>query len=113
MDIKDILSRYVNAAIAHGEAIENGNHKVANKQHDVIMRLLHKLDEAGKRGEALSSILDHRDPHVRGWAATHLLNVDSAKAIRALEALVNEGGLAGFNAEMTLAELRKGRLRIP
>ena len=113
MGIEKSLARYVNAAVAHGEAIQNGNYKVANKQHDVIMKSLHKLYVAGKRGEALSALLDHRDPHVRGWAATHLININTEKAIQVLEALLDEGGLVGFEAETTLKLWKECKLKIP
>ncbi len=106
-----LLARYVQAAIRHGEATLQSNPDKGNAEYDLLMEAL-KAMRASSAGErrALTSILDHPDPSVRGWAATHLLGVDPDKALPVLRRLSVLPGIIGFGAEMVIKEWNKGRL---
>lgn len=68
-----------------------------------------RASPAGDRS-ALTSILDHPNPSVRGWAATHLLGSDPDKALPVLRRLSALPGIIGFEAEMVIKEWNKGKL---
>ena len=113
MDSHQILKTYIEAASAHGAATKEGNPNVANRNYDKIiaaLRLLRSTDEHW--AEVLESALTHEDRHVRGWAATHLLEAKPDLAVKVLEELVEQRGIAGFDAMMVLREWRAGRLKL-
>ena len=98
----------------HGAATDHGDHEDANTAHDALMRALAVLRESPDRGRSvLTGLLEHEDPHVRCWAATHLLPLNEEAAVRALEALTSEPPFVGFNAKMVLREWKAGRLKVP
>lgn len=113
MKIGKLVNRYVSAAIAHGDAIERGDYESANEQHDLLYEAYHALEDADKVSEALSAHLNHENPFVRGWVATHMLKFDSERAVEVLRRLSAAGGLAGFDARIVLQEWEKGTLKIP
>lgn len=105
---------YARAAAMQGAATDRGDHEEANTAHDALIRALAVLRDSSDRGRsALAGLLEHEDPHVRCWAATHLLPLDEEAATRALEALRSEPPFVGFNAEMVLREWKAGRLKVP
>ena len=105
---------YAQAAAEHGLATDRGEHEKANAAHDTLMRALAALRESSDKGRlTLMGLLEHRDPHVRCWAATHLLPLDEDAATRALGALASEPPFVGVDAKMVLREWRAGRLKVP
>jgi hypothetical protein len=113
MDLDIAAKRYIEAARLHGEASEAGDSESANSHFDVLIDALRQLRRCSQGGNsALRGMLQHENPHVRCWAATHLLAVDPSEAIRALEVLSARSDLAGFNASIVLAEWRKGTLQV-
>jgi hypothetical protein len=62
----------------------------------------------------LLDLLDDEARGVRGWAASHALEIEQEKGIPVLEALARtEPTPQGPCAEMTLEVWRKGELRFP
>ena len=105
---------YSKAAITHGGATDRGDHKKANAAHARLMRALEKVREASDRGRStLTALLAHDDPHVRCWAATHLLPLEEDAGIATLSQLTSEPPFIGFNAKMILREWQAGRLKLP
>ena len=114
MTQEDAVDVYARAAAMQGAATDRGDHKEANAAYDAMIRSLAVLRESSDRGRsALTGLLEHEDPHVRCWAATHLLPLNAEIAIRELEALTSEAPFVGLNAEMVLREWRAGRLKVP
>lgn len=112
--VKELVSTYAEAAGAHGRASAEGDYETANAQHDRLAGAYRELRTLGQEAQgAVLALLDHRDPAVRSWAATHALEFSPMDGERALTDLVQEGGIAGFNAEMTLETWRAGDLRFP
>jgi hypothetical protein len=58
-------------------------------------------------------LLEDPDPGVRAWAGAHALELAPELGENVLETLAAEGGLTGFNAEMTLEVWRGGTLKFP
>jgi len=111
MTSESLLDIYVQAAIRHGEATLQGNADKGNAEYDALMEALEAMHASldGERGP-LTSILDHPDPSVRAWAATHLLRIDPDKALPVLCRVSALSGIIGFGAEMVIKEWNKGRL---
>lgn len=110
---EELLAAYVDASSAHGKATESGNHKVANKNYDVIAAVYGELRQRGlEERKRLLVLLDHKDPGVRCWAASHTLEFAPEESEAVLKALARiQGSLVGFSAEVTLDEWRNGNLK--
>ncbi len=81
---------------------------------NLVAAAYRELRDRGSQAQNASlTLLDHPDPPVRGWAGAHALEFSPEDGGRALTDLVAAGGLAGFNAEMTLKTRRKGNLHVP
>lgn len=114
MNTEAIISNYVEQAIAHDRATEEGNSDAANKAYDKNMEALKELRKLPDKGKViLSRLLSHENVGVRVSAATHLLPLDEKKAVRVLEEVSKLPGLVAFDAKMVLQEWRAGRLQIP
>ena len=108
-----LIEKYAQAASANREAIAAGDSVKANQAHDVVAAVYRHLREHGEQRQLLP-LLEHSDPGVVGWAAAHALEFAPQEGERALTDLASrERGIIGFDAEMTLSEWRKGKLRFP
>ena len=105
-----LIKDYEHAAKLHGNATTRGDSRAANKAHAELVEAFKKLREDGEL-QCLDVLLNHSDPFVRCWAATHFLLVDEERATGVLKALTKAKGIVSFNAEMVLKEWRAGRLR--
>lgn len=110
MNVGDSVRRYIDAAIAHGEAMENGDSVTANIQYDIVVAVFDELEAAGETKAALVGLLDHANPHVMGWAAMHLLRYEPERASEVLRTIARIGGAMGIDAKMVLDEWDKGNL---
>jgi len=112
--VEELVAEYRHRAIEHGAATEVGDHRKANKHHDLLMAAIRGLRERGATGnEALLPLLDDDDQSVRCWAASHCLKVDENRARSTLEELGAQPGIFAFNAQMVLSEWDKGTLDVP
>lgn len=103
MGIEKEQSQFAQAAIKHGEATENGDHKEANKQYKKIQSsVIYLLKDVN----SFSSYLSHENPYVRLWAGSYLIKVEevASNAKLTLEKLQLESGFLGFNAQMVLQQ---------
>ncbi|MCD6067052.1 MAG: hypothetical protein K0S33_1878 [Bacteroidetes bacterium] len=107
----EALALFERATLAHEKAIEEGNHKVANKNHDQIMEAISFLKGSGEV-DLLRIFLDHSSDGVKGWAATYLLPIREEEAIHVLENISQGTGTRAFAAGMALSEWRKGNLKL-
>lgn len=114
MAINQLLLDYRRHALEHGVATEAGDHRKANRHHELLIATLNALRQSGPDAErALTGFFTDENASVRCWAATHCLKIDEKQACSTLELLSATPGILGFNARMVLAEWRKGTLRIP
>lgn len=112
--IDSLLRLYAEAAAAHGKASSHGDFNTANQQHDIVATVYRELRTRGRDSQlALLPLFKHADAHVRGWAAAHALEFAPAEGEATLEEVCLQGGLAGFNTEITLEQWRKGALQFP
>ncbi len=105
-------SKYVDAAIKHGQSIEKGSARMANRSHDVIVREYSRLKREGRLVPELLPLLRHENADVRCWASTHLIEDVPDAAEQTLEHVASGVGLTAFSARMVLEEWRAGRLRL-
>ena len=106
--LADELSRFERAAIEHGEATENGDGKRANRNYYKLANAVKAIRGYGASGsDALVTLLDHSNPHVKCWAASYLLSVAPERAVAVLRELSQGSGIAAFDAKMTLREWRR------
>ena len=101
---------YINAAIKYGEATQEGDNKVVNKNYKLIDSIFRKLKTENRLSE-LVLLMDHVNEDVKMWAATHLLVFDEQKAKQVLSEIAKDTtSLNAYEAEMTLKEWEKGNL---
>jgi hypothetical protein len=114
-DLDEIVSRYIEAAAAHGEATERGDSEAANKSADQVASAYKILREHGQKAQhKLLPLLNDPNMGVRLWAGSHALDFAPAEGERVLLSLQNQqSSLLGFSASMTLAQWRQGKLKFP
>lgn len=95
----------------HGESSEHGDHKIANEAYKEINKAVSFLKKNNEIYR-LNIFLDHESFGVRLWAATYLLPIEELMAKNVLDAIVRRGGILAFTAKNTLAEWRKGTLKL-
>jgi hypothetical protein len=93
-------------------ASESGQHRVANRNHDLIIGIAEELRNRGRAGEQiLRELLKDNDLAVRVWAARHCLPFAATFAEQVLqEAAIGPPSLCQLSAAMTLKEWKAGRL---
>jgi uncharacterized protein DUF2019 len=110
--VQQLVSRYAEAAGAHMQATEEGDHEAANQQHEVLAEAYRELRRREER-RALIPLLVNENLGVRSWAGAHALEFAPQQGARVLEELSATPGVAGFDAQMTLAAWRDGSLSFP
>ncbi len=110
---EELGSMYEEAAALHGQASREGEHRVANAQYKRIVAVWKELRSRGEAGQAtLVQLMGSSNPHVRCWAASHVLEFDPRSAEAELERLANgPPSIVRLDAEMTLKEWRAGNLK--
>lgn len=109
---EELLLLYESAAKEHGKATEEGNYKVANRAHDMVVAIRRELMDRGCE-RMLIRLLSSPNDWVKHWAATHLLQTNPEEAVPVLENLSNGNkGYLRLGSEVVLKEWRAGRLRL-
>jgi len=109
-ELQDTLERYRAGAEESSTSQATTDPDKANRGHDKMHEAYKLLKKTAEGREAISRLMYDADPEVRAAAAADSLEWKPDEARRVLEAIVQEGGLLGFEAEMTLKEYDKGRL---
>ena len=105
MDSRSSREKYIAAAIAYGQAMDDGDSETANSKYDEVIEAFRDIEAAGKTQSALLDLLDHSSPHVRGWAATHLLSHQPRRASTVILEISKLGGIVGLDAKMVLCDI--------
>lgn len=115
LSIFELSATCEEAVRLYGLANDNGQYKIVNKQHDVLVKLWKELHRRGQEGRTiLLHLMKHANPWVRLWAATNVLFFAPDRAEQVLSELATSApSLARFMAEVTLREWRKGALKLP
>ncbi len=113
--IEELCTTYEEAATLQWQAIQGGTSRAANAQYKRLVAAWKELRSRGEEGQAaLLRLMHSSNPHVRGWAASHVLEFDPAAAEAELTQLANgPPSPVRLDAEMTLREWRAGRLTFP
>ena len=113
--IEELCTTYEEAATMQWQAIQEGSSRTANTQYKRIVAAWKELRSRGQEGQAaLLRLMRSSNPHVRGWAASHVLEFDPGTAEAELTRLANgPPSPVRLDAEMTLREWRAGRLTFP
>ncbi|MBZ4400967.1 DUF2019 domain-containing protein [Myxococcus sp. MISCRS1] len=113
LSLQALGALYAEAAAAHGAGSESGDYRATNAQFRRIDAAWRELRARGAEGTGvLASLMVSENPHVRGWAASHVLEAMPEAAEAVLGELANgPPGVARFNAEMVLKEWRAGSLK--
>lgn len=112
-----LLEEYTLAALMHGQATLEGDHKTANRQYGKLARFYRQLGKDRAFAELfLSKLFHHTNASVRIWAAAHALglNIRTETATGILQEISEDRniGIVRLDAEMTLKEWKKnGRLK--
>ena len=112
MDVESEIERFVQAASAHGAAVEVADSDAASGAADALLEVCERLSRAGKK-RLLLSLLQNENASVRLWAAGYTLSLDETRAEKVLEELSGGTGLLSFSASMTLSQWRSGDLITP
>ena len=107
-----LVKKYVDAAIAHGEASKIGDYKIANREYDKLTRIYRKLEKDRTLAIAIiHELFQNPNYLVLGWASAHAigLNISIDKAEKTLGEISKRTdiGIVRLTAEMTLKEWKK------
>jgi hypothetical protein len=113
--VEALITEFRSLAIQQREAMEEGNHRLANRLDDRVMRVYSKLTTRGHTSQAaLLALLDDQDPRVRIWAVVYALEVAPDRAETVLEELDHTAtGVLGVSAMHALHRLRQRRQQSP
>lgn len=108
-----LVEKYRELSARHGHAIEEGNHKAANRDFDVIVAINKELRARGiEVHRQLLSLLNDPEPGTRCWAATDVLAFAPQEGERVLAELAKvPKSLVGLTAGMTLQQWKAGEYK--
>lgn len=115
-NIESILQQYKLAAGSHGNALQIGDKKTANKQYTVLKNIYKALQKDTQlQNEVLKMLLLDSNHHISAWAAAHslglMIHIEDANRVLEELSLRKDIGIARLDAEMTLkAWKEKGTL---
>lgn len=100
--IEKLIEIYIENAHIHRQASLEDSQK-ANEAYSRLNNAFLALEKLGPSGiSEFLKLLDSENEDVRGWAASHALNINEGKAISVLRELQKKGGLTGVEAEYTI-----------
>ena len=110
MNVDALIAAYRAAAVAHGQAAENGSTKRCNTAFDELTRIRRELRQAGPDTlRQLSALLEDEDRAVRRSAAVDALEFAPDDAVRVLrEVASGPKGMVRLDAEMILEQWEAG-----
>src|SRR5687768_1129810 len=112
--IEALVQAYTIAAAKHGQAADDPDPGPSTQHAAVLEDVYHELRERGREAQLhLLKLLDHSNPDVRLWAASHALEFAPEEGEPVLKELLDCGGWAAVSADMTLEVWRQGKLVFP
>lgn len=110
-EMEELVERFIDASIKYGEAIEQGQFRIVNKQSGITRKIRKQLFDSSKLDILIPS-LHHENDYVKLNVAASIIWIlpDDARAM--LEELQGRRGFVGFEAEMFLQEWDKGNIRL-
>lgn len=113
--IDTLIAEYILKADAWMAALEAADSRTANKASDRVQAVYRELIQRGEDARMkLLDLLEHNNPRVRLWAASHALRFHPKEGERVLNVLLAEPpGLIKATAAATLYAWRNGTYRFP
>lgn len=111
MTKENIAEEFVQLALRHGSAIQQGDYKTANKIHRQLQRLYTIAHEMG-RPEMFAEFLREEDENVRLWAAVYTLKYNAHTAEEVLNDLSKLKSITALTADTTLKMWKQGLLNL-
>ena len=108
--LEQALELYEKNSEWHGIGSNEGNRNMCNLAYSNLRTCYYYLKERNMVN-LLEILLQHEDCSVRLWSAYALLPV-TKEAKEVIEKISKKNTIIGFDAEMTLIEWKKGRLKI-
>jgi hypothetical protein len=99
--IERLVASYKDAAREYGNAMEAGDYRLANKNHDILAAIYRELRTRGLGAQrALLPLLNSEDISVRAWAGIHALDFAPAEGQPVVEDIAKTCGFRGLSARM-------------
>lgn len=111
MNKNEFIETFIQEAKKHGEAINHGEHKTANKVHKKI-HTLYKFALANKIEITFLDLMDNEDENVQLWAAVCSLKYSKLLAEKKLQDLSNLSTIVSLTATLTLKLWKEGKLEL-
>lgn len=108
---RQLIEEYAEFASKHGAGILAFDAEATNAAQAELVKRYRQIRNAGAL-LSLVPLLDHVDPSVSAWAATHLLEVKPKQAIQTLEQHARGTGPLALDAKMVLKQWNEGTLEI-
>ena len=98
-----MIAEYIKLTTDHGELIQAGNDKSANKIHSKISSLVKRIRESDPEVKnEFYKLLTHTNTSVRLWTAIELIETDTGKSKDVLEEIERDKGVIGLTATSLL-----------
>ena len=108
--MKNLETEFVQLATSHGNAIEKGEHKEANKIHRKLTSVFKEIQSKGE-SNILKELVGHSDESVKLWASTFLLRIDETLALSTLNEISKSKKIFGLSASTTIDMWKKGMIK--
>jgi len=109
--MSELLNRYIDLAIKHGEFILAGDSTNANKIHKRIMSLIPKIKNNNTLHELYFKLLEHDNESVRIWTAVELSNTYREKVIKILKEIEKKDSIHGLTATGSIDMINRGMIK--
>ena len=110
-EMNKLKEEFFQSANKYGDALEQGNHKVANRHHKELMNLYKKIKQ-NNYWDLIENNLNESSDYVKLWAATFLLKTNETVALNTLKELSKSDKIIGLTAETTINMWNQGMIDI-
>ena len=104
-----LISEYIRLATNHGDFLQSGDDKKANKAHSTIRALVQRIEIADSDiKKEFYKLMSHPNSSVRLWTAIELLGTAEQNSKTVIEKIKNEEAIIGLTAKSVLEMWEKG-----
>jgi hypothetical protein len=111
MSDQRLVAEYAEWAGKHGAGMLAFDSEATNSAQAELVKRYRAIRNSGDL-RSLLPLLDHIDPSVSAWAATHLLEIEPDRAVRTLRRHARGSGPLALDAKMVLEQWEDGTLEI-
>ncbi|MDL4842506.1 hypothetical protein [Aquibacillus rhizosphaerae] len=115
MNCENVIAKFIEHALIHGETQYSGDYKKGNKSSDILFELSSQIKSDPENGpKIVDRLLEEPNPSILIWISVPAIEMNYRRkdVIAILRKLASNKdlGIQGHNAEMTLKEIAKERL---